>query len=327
VLIEPRQPPEQRINLWRKSALPVTAANVVGGHAATGDEIVPLDEDALVRLAAGITPGSHLVVAAVGSLVNENHESRAAEILRINAHPASITQSRFFSSGSLLIRENTAVHNALLLTCSDELADLLTAAVARGAGPGVPAYVATNDGGCSPLARLPVSPVHCLNSAIAGELVGAGAILGGPDDPVVASQHPGLPWDVMDALPALTGTTTMPDGTILASTSVRVSPLLPPALPHPAAVTDDDLVALGAAMAPLTYIYNQVVRVAGVDDVGRALHDGESRARTVLVAAGADPATVRIPERRVQATAYAMAHMVTIRVRGIAPLPGAGGGS
>lgn len=346
VLIEPRRPIEARLHLWLKESLRVQPAHVSGGHNALGHEILPLDEDALRRLAERVTPGAHLVVSAAGSPGNADHERLAAEVLSSVAPLASITESHSFYSDSLLVREYTAVLNALLLGSAERLAATFADAVGQAAGEGVRAYVATNEGGCTPLMRLPITPVHSFRADVAGEMLGGAAIAGRPDGRVIVARRGAVRiGEFIDGLPSVVSRTALPDGTALASSFAHVVPLtdlllsgsaeppvtvlvegaeqeLAPFGLAPAVTTDDDLVALGAAVAPMSYWHNRVARVLGSADIDLALRDGEGIARANLVASGADPAAVRIAESRVLATTYGEAQMVRIRVRGVAETPG-----
>ncbi|MGP3534770.1 hypothetical protein ACTU3I_08255 [Microbacterium sp. RD1] len=342
ILIEPRRPIRPRRHLWAAEALQVTAAHVRGGHNALGQELFPLDEDALSALAAGIPDGSHIVVSAAGSPGNGDHERRAAEVLRCAVQPASITESRSFYGDSLLVREYTAVLNAVLAASAERIASDLTDAVRRSAGEAVRALVATNEGGCTPLTRLPITPVHSFRADVAGEMLGA-AVLGERSDGRLIVARPGAVRiaEFIDGLPSVVSRTTLPDGTSLASSIAHVVPLTDllvsgsgdPALTvlvagaeeeltpfglTPAVTTDRDLVALGAAVAPMSYWHNRLVEVASASDIARALSDGEAIARANLVAAGADPGDVRVRESRVLATTYGEAQMVRIRVGAVA---------
>lgn len=344
VLIEPRHPLQPRRNLWRGEHLPVRSAHVHGGHNALGQELVPLEEAELKALASGIRPGSHLVVSAAGSPGNRDHERRAAEILRSAAHPASITESSTFYGDNLLVREYTAVINALLGAGAERIASDLADAVSQSAA-GARAYVATNEGGCTPLTRLPITPVHAFRADVAGEMLGGAAVGGRRDGRVIVARRGAVRIaEFISGLPAVVSRTALPDGTSLASSFAHVVPLTdlllsgsgePPVtvlvagaedvlVPFgltPAVTTDDDLVAIGAATAPMSYWHSRVVSVQSAADIDRALTEGEGITRANLVASGAAPGDVRIVESRVLATTYGEAQMVRIRVRGVASTP------
>ena len=150
--------------------------------------------------------------------------------------------------------------------------------------------------------------------------------------------------DLIDGIASVRTGMTLREGAVLASSFARVLPLSPLLAPgrddaavavavrgfegdlaafeiEPAIVTDADLVAVGAAVAPLSYWYHRVVRVVDAADVDRALRGGEGTARMNLVASGADPDDVRITESRVLGTTYGDAQVVRLRVRGVAPTP------
>jgi hypothetical protein len=342
VMIEPRHPLRPRRHLWLDEFAHVEVAHVLGGHNALGHELVPLEEDALRRLADRVAPGCHLVITAAGSQGNKDHERRAADILRSVSPPASIAESSTFHSENLLVREYTAVVNALLLASAERLASDLSDAVADAVGDGARVYVATNEGGCTPLSRLPITPVHAFRADAAGEVLGAAALGGRATGRVIVARDDSVRVaEFFDGLPAVVNRFSAPGGVLLASSFAQVSPLTdllltgsaePPltvlaagaeeALDAfgltPAAITDEDLIALGAAVAPMTYWYNRVVTVQSPAELDEAFREGERRARANLIASGADPADVRIAESRVFATTYGEAQMVRIRVRGVA---------
>lgn len=348
VLIEPRRPREPRRHLWTGERIPVEVAHIGGGHNALGQELVPLDEAALHGLAEHIEPGSHLVITAAGSPVSQEHERRAAEVLRSAVSVCSVTESSAFYSDSLLVREFTAILNAVMHASAERLAARLADAVRHGAGDGVRAFVATNEGGCTPLSRLPITPVHSMRADVAGEMLGGAAVAGRTDGRIIVAR-PGAVriGEFVDGLPSVVSRTSLPGEISLASSFAHVVPLTdlllsgstePPATVlvegaeedlaafgiAPLVVTDEDLVALGAAVAPASYWHNRVARVLGAEDIDRALADGEAIARANLVAWGAHPAGARTTESRVLATTYGEAQMIRVRVRGVADTHGSG---
>ena len=345
VLIEPRRSPEPRRHLWAQEGIPVQVEHVRGGHTALGLELVPLDEDALREIAARIPAGAHVVVSAAGSLVNPDHERRAAELLRSSLSFGSITESSAFYSDGLLVREFTAVLNSLLMASAERLAASLSDAVLHSAGAGVRAFVATNEGGCTPLTRLPITPVHSMRADVAGEMLGGAAVASRSAGRIVVAGHDAVRiGEFVDGLPSVVSRAALRDGTSLASSFAHVVPLtdlllsgsaeppvtilvegaeavLAPFGLAPSHDTDVDLVALGAAVVPMSYWHNRVASVLGVEDIQRALSDGETIARANLVAWGAHPGGVSITESRVLATTYGEAQMIRIRVRGTADFP------
>ena len=345
VLIEPRLPVTPRRHGWETEGLTVTTAQLRGGHTALGDELVALDEEAMLRLAGDLPRGARVVLSATGARCNPAHERRAAEMLRAAASVAGVTESHTFFSDSILTREYTAVVNAKLLRRAERLSRVLAAAVARGAGPDARVFVARNDGGCSSLARLSATPVHSLHSAFAARMRGAAAVVGRTAGRVVVALAEGVfLGEFADGmLPVVAKAAAPPGAPALASMFAQVVPLTDVLLsgggaPATVAVrgsesalvafgltasitTDDDLVAIGAAMAPLSHWHNGITRIQVPADVPRALRDGASLAKATLVAVGADPELVRVTESRVLATAYDEAQIVRIRVRAVAETP------
>lgn len=342
VLIEPRSPLEPRSHFWAAEDIPVRVEALRGGHNALGHELVELSTAELHRLVDRVPAGAQIVVSAAGSPVNAEHERRTAAAFRSRSSAAKVVESSSFSSDSLLSREFTAVVNSLLLTSAELLASGLADAVATLPDDTVRAFVTTNDGGCTPLSRLPITPVHSFRSQPSVSLSGAATIVGRSEGWIVIARESGVViGELIDGLPAMLNRTDLPGGASLASSAARVVPLtevllagsatptatvlvpggernLAPFGLAPTAVTDEDLVAVGAAVAPMSYWHHSVTMAQDAAGMNRALQHGETVARANLVAAGAEPAGVRIAESRVLSTAYGETHMVRIRVRGVA---------
>lgn len=347
VLIEPRIPVVPRRHGWERDGLRVDTAQIRGGHTALGDELVPIDEEALLQLAATVPAGAHLILSAAGAPCNPVHERRAAELLRAAAPVASVTESHTFFSDSILVREHTAVVNALLLRQGEQLSGILADAVARVAGDDARVFVSRNDGGCSSLARLSVTPVHSVRSGIAAAVRGAATLAGRSSGRLVLA----LPDAVLigefteGMLPAVARPPLPAGRAALASNFAQVVPLTdllisgsteaPVAVAaegcegalgafglEPALITGHALVALGASTAPLSHWHNGIARIVTANDVAKALREGAQIARAALVAAGAAPDDVRVTESRVLATSYDEAQVVRIRVRTVAATPG-----
>lgn len=348
VLIEPRHPLEMRKHLWLAEDIPVRTAHLRGGHAALGHELVALEEMELQALVEQIASGEHFVISAAGSSGNPDHEHRVAAALRAAAPTASVLESAWFSSESLLIREFTAVVNTLLLKSAEMLTTILADASARGTSGDVRAFVMTNDGGCTPLTRLSITPVHSLRSRFAATMLGAATLARHRDGWfAVAAEGVVRAGEFIDGLPSLINRTPLPGGASLASSAAHIVPLtdllvsgsvdptvvvLAPGTEKelaalglaPKVVSGADLVAIGAAVAPMSYWYQRVVPVQTATDIEHALRAGEGSARANLVAAGADPGGVHVAESRVLATAYGEAHVVRLRIRAVAETPSIG---
>lgn len=320
----------------------VTTFHVRGGHSALGRVLVPLDEEALAAIAREVEPGSMLAVTAAGSLGNPEHERRAGAIVRAAARLGGVIESSAFYADSFRVREQTAVSTAALQSGAEALAlrigDALGAAV-----PDARQFVVTNDGGCAPLSRLPMLSAHAMRSRGAAEMLGAAAVAGRQDGRIVLVDDAGARFaDLAGGLLAARATTTLADGTRLASSSPHIVPVEDPlawgalepdavvlaagaagrearSSVEPSIVVDGDL----AAIAPLAAWCNRLAFVRSAAEIQDALDGGERFVRAGLVGAGADPGQVRIAESRVLSSTYGMQEVVRLRVRGVAPTPSA----
>ncbi len=344
VRIAPR-PPVDRAHELRDGEAALSRARIVhvaGGHTTLGEELVPFDAEGLRRIAADLPPGGRYVVTSVGSLIDSSHEIQAGRILLEHAAPASVGYSHHFDSGSFGTRERTAVINSSLIPEAESLGTSL-ALVASVRLPHARLYVTANDGGCVPLARLSVTPVHSMAAARPSELIGAAVISGieagrlavaGPDGTYLG--------EMIDGVAAVRAKLIGPGGT-LATKGAHLVPL-PAGIsdrprPHPVVSqagytseivdvhpADVDLCALGAASSALTEWTHRVVIIANAEDIRQALIAAEARVRTRLVALGASPSHVRVIDSRVVATTYQEPRVVAVRVRAVASGGGADGG-
>lgn len=343
VRISPR-PPVDRAHELRDGEASLSRARIVhvsGGHTTLGEELVPFDAEGLQRIAAEAPPGGRYVVTSVGSLINSSHEIEAGRILLDHAAPASVGYSHHFDSGSFGTRERTAVINSSLIPEAESLVTSLVL-VASARVPHARLYATANDGGCVPLARLSVTPVHSMAAARPSELIGA-AVLTGIESGRLAVTGPDGVFlgEMIDGVPAVRAKLTGSDG-VLATKAAHLMPLpagssdRPRAYPVVAAAGVDsgipataqaavDLCALGAAFSSLTEWDHRVAIIAGAEDIRHALAAAEARVRTRLVSFGASPSQVRIIDSRIVATTYQEPRVVGVRVRGVAS-GGADGG-
>lgn len=346
IRIAPRPPldPSHELVATALGGVRPEVVHLAGGHTTLGDELVPLDEDGLHRLAEAAEPGRRYVITSVGSRVSPAHEERAGEALLARADPASIDYSHVFASNSFAVRERTALLNSAQERAATSLATTL-ALVSESLAPLARLHVTTNDGGRIPLTRLPLAPVHSAFSARPTELIGAAALCGieagrlivsTPDDVFLGEIASGVPTVVPQHRDE--------QGRLLATQTANTRPLgaAPPAgrgdppllvlagaagsrkVPETAARlepelrTELDLRAVGAACAPLADWANRVVRVSSAADMEQALTAARARVGARLVAFGALPSQVRILESHLVATTYEHPNVVSVRVRGIA---------
>lgn len=343
VRIAPRPPidPQHDLGNGRLGADVVTAVHIAGGHTTLGEEIVPLDVEALRGFAAATERGGRYVVTSVGALVNTAHELTAGRILLEHAEPQAVAYSHSFANSSFAIREATAVLNSALVPFAESLATSL-ALVAGEQVPGARLYVTTNDGGRVPLSRLSSTPVHSMYAGQASELIGAAALSNLDDGAVVvADGSESFYGEILAGVPAVVPQRQRRGEETLATQSakvLRVTEFLvggqakpptvvaaegaPRLVPHlwlrASRRADVDLRALGAACAPLADWVNRVVTAGSAVEMNLALAAAEARATARLVAFGAAPSEVRIIESRVAATAYENPRVVSVRVRAVA---------
>lgn len=342
IRIAPRAPVDEvhdrRLALSREAAV----VHIAGGHSTLGNELAPLDTAGLHAVAATLPRGAVVVVTAVGSMVDDQHERAAADIVRRAADPASIVLSSSFFANSVRERERTAVLNGRLLASAEALAEEISDAASLVA-PRARLFCSVNEGGCAPLSRLPVMPVHSLASHRANELIGAVSVAGVRDGRIVVAREDGaVLGELIDGLPTVVGKTEV-RGASIASICANVAPLsdallggregAPPAVSSgdaartlayfglaAAAGTDLDLVSLGAALSPLSYWRQRLVRVRSSDEIARALSEARALATARLVSFGAALPDVTVTESQVVGSTYGDPQVVRVRVRAIAAM-------
>ncbi len=119
---------------------------VAGGHEFDGREIAPLDEKALRMIAHQVKGvADSIAITAVFSPVSNEHEQRAAEILKEELGTIPISLSCEIGSIGLLERENATVLNAALVDVARTTAEGFTAALER-EGINAKVYFGQNDG-------------------------------------------------------------------------------------------------------------------------------------------------------------------------------------
>lgn len=119
---------------------------VAGGHEFDGREIAPLDEKALRTIAHQVKGmADSIAITAVFSPVSNEHEQRAAEILKEELGAIPVSLSCEIGSIGLLERENATVLNAALVDVARTTAEGFTAALER-EGINAKVYFGQNDG-------------------------------------------------------------------------------------------------------------------------------------------------------------------------------------
>lgn len=314
--------------------------HVSGGHTKAGEELAPFDAAMLRAFALSGPRRERYVVTAVGSLVNPAHELEAGRILQEHCEPASVGSSHTFPSTSFSIRERTAALNSALIPEAETLGTALGLAVGDRL-PGARLYVATNDGGCAPLAGLSLAPVHSMHADGACELVGAAALAGIDDGRIlIVDGDRRILGELIQGMPTVQARFRNADGETLATHVAHLPPgvegLVNGRIDAPVVVSTDrapktlpfqlttgvrarvDLGALGAACAPPAEWMHGIARIGDKADLEQALASAEARVTARLVSFGAVPSQVRVLESRVQSTPYENPNIVGIRVRAVA---------
>lgn len=173
---------------WPEDLTPVIvghAAMVRGGAMFTGEDYVPLDEDALRETAKDIRAAglTSVAISAVFSGMRPDIERRAAAIIREGAPGVSITLSSDVGGPGLLDRENAAIINASLTPLAalvvsgfiDAFRDLELAC---------PLYLTQNEGSLLSTEMAARFPIFACSAGPTNSLRGA-ALLTGLADAVV----------------------------------------------------------------------------------------------------------------------------------------------
>lgn len=316
----------------------VDIVHIAGGHSNSGEELVPLDAEALVRWCSQAPRGSRYVITAVGSPINESHEVRAGQILLDHAHPGSVEYSHSFHSSSVAVRERTAAVNSSLIDSAEEIVGALHPVLGR-AVPGARLYVTTNEGGCHPLARLAVMPVHSLFAEASSALVGAAALAACREGFVAVRRGEGtFMGQFVRTCPAVFPQFRTSSGAALATQVANLVEISPEGHGLPAAAViveetelgDDEaepdrpvlrtalsLCALGAVVTPLADWAHRVVPGTSEGEVNASIIALESRVRARLVSFGAHDRRIDLLESGVEASSYDNSSTVTVRVRGV----------
>lgn len=346
--IAPRPPADRghELSTANDDDLALDIIHIAGGHTILGEELVPLNIETVSTFAQTRKPGGRFVVTGVGSLVNPEHELRVGELLVEHANPSSVEFAHSFYSSAIAVRERTAITNSAFRTDAEALGTTL-ALVAGKVAPQARLLVTTNDGGCVPLARLHVAPVHSILAGPGTELIGAAAVCGIDDGLiVVADGTKTIFGEVISGVPTVVPAHKDISGASIATQTANITPATTPALSghrepplllllgatsaeqahmnlssteltvH--AQTDLDLRALGAASTPLVDWANRIVNVNNASEMEQALVTAQSRVKARLVSFGANPSQIRVIESRVIATAYQHPQAVSVRVRAVA---------
>lgn len=313
--------------------------HITGGHDMRGRQLMDLNLQTLAAELKATDRGGGLVasVTAVGSVANPDHEERAADVILAHFPRARVSLSHAFFSTSLGDRDFTSTVNAALLAPGERLAKRVERAAERHL-PAVPIFVGLNDGGRAPIRSLGATPVHASRSATALRTQGArhfaevneGDVVIIDDDTITVSH-------VHRGVPAAQTVVKRGRGPRLASNSVRIDRHVPifrsdllaaaavvdirspdtplaPYAPEPTVGTDVDLIALGAAVAPLSSWADFLGPASTAAQVTSGLRSTEEDLRAQTIHWGAAPDSTRVVESTAYSLAYGSRNVVRIRV-------------
>lgn len=347
IRIAPRAPVDDAHALHSAfgAAAPAMVIDLPGGHTTLGQELVELKTTPLRRLLPAIGPGRSYVITAVGALADPSHENRVADLLYEIASPSSVEVSHQFYGTAFDMRERTSLHNLALRDGAESLSVALGLALEE-LLPNATLFVTQNDGGVVPLARLSSGPVHSLYADAAIAMIGAAALAHIIDGDVIACVSGEVRRAmIVSGVPTAASFGEKFEGVRLATQTARLVPIRNDAddasgfsadalvrgldgrveVEHAGAgdrveldAFAGDLVAIGAACAPLAAWENRIITIRDAGDSRGALLDAEAQVKGELLAYGATPETIRILESRVVTTAYENSRIASVRVRGIA---------
>ena len=162
-------------------------AIVEGGHEYSGEEIAPLNEDE-VRKAAEVFRDSGVeavAISSVFSIVNPEHELRAAEIVREVIPGIPIVMSHQISSMGLLERENATILNAASIKVMRKAIRSLRESLSSLGLEEVPMFFAQNDGTTAKAEYIEKYPIFTVVAPISNSIRGAHVLTGIKDAIVV----------------------------------------------------------------------------------------------------------------------------------------------
>ena len=160
---------------------------IEGGHEYTGEEISPLNEDKVKKAAEVFKEHKVEVVAitSVFSIVNNDHELRAAEILRKYLPNIPIVMSHTIGSIGLVERENATILNATTIGVIKRAVNALREAMNNLGLLHAKMFFAQNDGTTALAEYIENYPIFTVVAPISNSIRGAYVLTGIPDAIVV----------------------------------------------------------------------------------------------------------------------------------------------
>ncbi|MCD6323832.1 MAG: hydantoinase/oxoprolinase family protein [Desulfurococcales archaeon] len=167
----------------------VEAAKVIirGGHEYTGEEIAPLDEEAVRKAAQRFAElgVDAVAISSVFSIVNPDHELRASEIVREFLNDVPVILSHEIGSMGLLERENATILNAASISVMRKAIQSLRQSLANLGIEEVPMFFAQNDGTTAKAEFIQRYPIFTVVAPISNSIRGAYVLTGIKDAIVV----------------------------------------------------------------------------------------------------------------------------------------------
>jgi N-methylhydantoinase A/oxoprolinase/acetone carboxylase beta subunit len=165
-------------------AVSVGAEIVDGGIEFDGQDLSPLDTDAIARFLGQVGQADGIVITSVFAPVSARHELLAAEVVKRELGEVHTSLSHEIGSIGLLERENATILNGALAGVARDVAGaMLDALTAHGLRPVT--FFAQNDGTLMSLEQALRYPVLTIGSGPANSVRGA-AFLTGISDSLVA---------------------------------------------------------------------------------------------------------------------------------------------
>ncbi len=170
-----------------RSAVEAGRVIVRGGHEYTGEEIAPLDEDGVRRAADRFAERrvDAIAISSVFSIVNPEHELRAAEIVKESLGDKPIILSHEIGSMGLLERENATVLNAAAIPVMKKAIRSLRSSLTDLGLEDVPMFFAQNDGTTARADFIERYPIFTVVAPISNSIRGAYVLTGIKDAIVV----------------------------------------------------------------------------------------------------------------------------------------------
>ena len=302
---------------------------VPGGHDLLGNELRPLDTDAVARTCRALVAADvrHVAVVAAGSQARPQHERAVADAVQAAVPGARISAASEFGGQGLVAREATVVLDCVLGPPADRLLARWQRALTRLA-PDVPLRVARGDGGFSVPSRVRAMPSVTLGATEAAELCGAAYVAGLQDCRVLLPRGTGhLAGDVRHGLPVVRSAQVVGRlGTELVVPTVALTPDAADAAGRPVGrVTDvpvvvatgdrDELAAVGAAVSQPTGWLDEIAYIESAQQLDGVRREAEERATAMVMANGAAPGTTYLVESSSVAVPYSPSGTVRLRVR------------